>query len=101
MWANCGRIQGRSSFETTIPEKSASFDERTFVKSLSDWLAHLENLHPKGQAGIELGLDRVSLVKTALQQRQACPLIIIGGTNGKGSTCAYLEAIYSLSLIHI
>ena len=67
------------------------------VKSLSDWLAHLENLHPKGQAGIELGLDRVSLVKTALQQRQACPLIIIGGTNGKGSTCAYLEAIYSFA----
>ena len=65
------------------------------MKTLSDWLAHLEGLHPKGQGGIELGLERVALVKTALQQTQRCPLIIVGGTNGKGSTCAYLEAIYT------
>ncbi|PKO91193.1 MAG: bifunctional tetrahydrofolate synthase/dihydrofolate synthase [Betaproteobacteria bacterium HGW-Betaproteobacteria-10] len=63
------------------------------MKTLEDWLAHLEALHPKGQAGIELGLDRVQLVKAALNQTQHCPLIIVGGTNGKGSTCAYLESI--------
>jgi len=67
------------------------------VNSLAGWLAHLENLHPKGQAGIVLGLERVARVKAALQQTQRCPLIIIGGTNGKGSTCAYLEAIYTLA----
>ena len=61
--------------------------------TLSDWLAHLEGLHPKGQAGIELGLDRIRLVKAALDQRQHCPVITVGGTNGKGSTCAYLENI--------
>ena len=65
------------------------------MKSLPDWLAHLESLHPKGQGGIELGLERVACVKAALQQTQRCPLIIVGGTNGKGSTCAYLEAIYT------
>lgn len=59
----------------------------------TDWLAHLEGLHPKGQAGIELGLDRIRLVKAALGQIQHCPVIIVGGTNGKGSTCAYLENI--------
>lgn len=59
----------------------------------TDWLAHLEGLHPKGQAGIELGLDRIRLVKAALGQTQHCPVIIVGGTNGKGSTCAYLESI--------
>ncbi len=59
----------------------------------NDWLAHLEGLHPKGQAGIELGLDRILLVKDALGQTQHCPVIIVGGTNGKGSTCAYLENI--------
>jgi len=64
------------------------------AKSLLDWLAHLESLHPKGQAGIELGLERVSRVKAALRQTQDGPLIVVGGTNGKGSTCAYLEAIY-------
>ena len=67
------------------------------MKSLSDWLAHLEGLHPKGQGGIELGLDRVGRVKEALQQTQHCPLIIVGGTNGKGSTCAYLEVIYAFA----
>ena len=65
--------------------------------SLPDWLAYLESLHPKGQAGIELGLTRIMRVKVALAQVQHCPLIIVGGTNGKGSTCAYLESIYRAS----
>jgi dihydrofolate synthase/folylpolyglutamate synthase len=64
------------------------------VKSLAGWLEFLEGLHPKGQGGIELGLERVARVKDGLRQRQDCPLIVVGGTNGKGSTCAYLEAIY-------
>ena len=63
-------------------------------KTLNDWLAHLESLHPRGQAGIELGLDRVCQVKAALGQSEHCPVIIVGGTNGKGSTCAYLETIF-------
>jgi len=63
------------------------------LKTLEDWLAHLEGLHPKGQAGIELGLERIRLVKAALGQTQHCPVIVVGGTNGKGSTCAYLESI--------
>lgn len=60
---------------------------------LDDWLAHLESLHPRGQAGIELGLERVRQVSRALDQRQTCPVITVGGTNGKGSTCALLERI--------
>lgn len=63
------------------------------MKTLSAWLQHLEGLHPKGQAGIELGLDRIRQVKQVLAQSQHCPVIIVGGTNGKGSTCAYLENI--------
>ena len=65
-----------------------------FLNSLCAWLKHLESLHPKGADGIELGLTRVARVKAALQQRPWCPLIVVGGTNGKGSTCATLEAIY-------
>ena len=65
------------------------------MNSLTEWLAHLEGLHPKGQGGIELGLERVDRVKAELGQMQRCPLIIVGGTNGKGSTCAYLESIYA------
>ncbi|MDP1651153.1 MAG: bifunctional tetrahydrofolate synthase/dihydrofolate synthase [Rhodocyclaceae bacterium] len=60
---------------------------------LDDWLVHLERLHPRGQAGIELGLERARQVRDVLQQRQTCPVITVGGTNGKGSTCAMLERI--------
>jgi dihydrofolate synthase/folylpolyglutamate synthase len=60
---------------------------------LGAWLGHIEALHPRGQAGIELGLDRVREVGAVLGQSGFCPVITVGGTNGKGSTCAYLEAI--------
>jgi dihydrofolate synthase/folylpolyglutamate synthase len=59
-------------------------------RSLAGWLARLEQLHP---SAIELGLDRVRRVREAMGLVPAFPLIIVGGTNGKGSTCAYLEAI--------
>lgn len=60
------------------------------LKTLADWLAHLETAHPKE---IELGLQRVSAVKERLGIQLDCPIIIVGGTNGKGSTCAMLESI--------
>ena len=60
--------------------------------TLADWLAHCERLHPKT---IELTLDRVAAVKARLGLAfdPATPVVIVGGTNGKGSTCAMLEAI--------
>ncbi|MCF8197153.1 MAG: bifunctional tetrahydrofolate synthase/dihydrofolate synthase [Sulfuritalea sp.] len=63
------------------------------VQGLNDWLAHLEALHPSGSAGIELGLERVAAVKLRLGQQQNCTVILVGGTNGKGSTCAMLERV--------
>jgi dihydrofolate synthase/folylpolyglutamate synthase len=63
------------------------------MKSLANWLEFLEKQHPMGQGGIELGLDRVRCVKDELRQQPVCPVVVVGGTNGKGSTCAYLEAI--------
>ena len=64
-------------------------------ETLADWLTHLEAQHPRGAAGIELGLDRIRTVSCALGQRQFVPLITVAGTNGKGSTCAMLERILS------
>ena len=61
--------------------------------TLDAWLARIEALHPRGSAGIELGLERVAAVKARLCQRETCPAILVGGTNGKGSTCAMLESI--------
>lgn len=57
---------------------------------LADWLTYLESLHPKT---IALGLDRVAQVKRRLNLQPDFPIIIVGGTNGKGSVCAMLEAI--------
>ncbi|MDR2365929.1 MAG: bifunctional tetrahydrofolate synthase/dihydrofolate synthase [Zoogloeaceae bacterium] len=62
-------------------------------RDLSAWLIYLESLHPKGQAGIELGLARARRVSAALGQRPFCPIVTVAGTNGKGSTVAYLESI--------
>lgn len=58
--------------------------------TLADWLALLETMHPKA---IDMGLDRVRQVKDLLDIHFDCPVIIVGGTNGKGSTCAMLESI--------
>lgn len=60
---------------------------------LDAWLAHLEALHPRGSAGIELGLERMAAFKSRLGQRESCPVILVAGTNGKGSVCAMLERI--------
>lgn len=61
--------------------------------TLDEWLAHCERLHPQGQQGIELGLERVRIVAERMGLRFDCPVITVAGTNGKGSTCAMLEAI--------
>lgn len=58
--------------------------------TLSDWLTHLESLHPKT---IALGLERVAQVKQRLNLHPDFPIIVVGGTNGKGSVCAMLESI--------
>ncbi|MFH2133656.1 MAG: bifunctional tetrahydrofolate synthase/dihydrofolate synthase [Pseudomonadota bacterium] len=59
-------------------------------KSLADWLSLLESLHPKT---IALGLERVAQVKQRLALAPDFPVVIVGGTNGKGSVCAMLESI--------
>jgi dihydrofolate synthase / folylpolyglutamate synthase len=60
------------------------------VKTLAAWLAYIERQHPQA---IALGLDRVRAVLSKMQVRLQCPVITVGGTNGKGSTCAMLESI--------
>jgi len=62
----------------------------TTFPTLDAWLAHCESLHPQA---IDMGLARVSEVARRLQLRFDCPVITVAGTNGKGSTCAMLEAV--------
>ncbi|MEY4505896.1 MAG: bifunctional FolC family protein [Pseudomonadota bacterium] len=62
--------------------------------TLADWLAHCERLHPQT---IDMGLERVARVAQRMGLQMDCPVITVAGTNGKGSTCAMLEAIYTQS----
>jgi len=58
--------------------------------TLGQWLDYIERQHPKT---VELGLQRVGAVRAALGVNPAFPVITVGGTNGKGSCCALLEAV--------
>ena len=63
---------------------------QTKPHTLEGWLRHCEQLHPRN---IDMGLDRVAEVARRMALRFECPVITVAGTNGKGSTCAMLEAV--------
>ena len=59
--------------------------------TLADWLEFIERQHPQS---IELGLDRVRAVAQRMGlPRPARKVISVAGTNGKGSTVAFIDAI--------
>lgn len=60
-------------------------------RRLEDWLDYQQRTHPNA---IALGLDRVREVWRRLGERRPAPVVItVGGTNGKGSTVAFLESM--------
>ena len=60
--------------------------------SLNEWLDFIDQITFDE---IELGLDRVRQVYKNLNIKQSFPIVMVGGTNGKGSTCAFIESIYN------
>lgn len=65
----------------------------SFTHTLTDWFSYLKQLHQKRLA---LSLNCVSAVADRLQLKQfSCPVITVGGTNGKGSCTKTLESIYT------
>ncbi len=62
--------------------------------SLADWLIRLESYSPHE---IELGLDRVREVIERLELALPQQIFHISGTNGKGSSVAFAEALLSQS----
>jgi dihydrofolate synthase/folylpolyglutamate synthase len=63
----------------------------TGPRTLAEWLAFIETLHPKA---IAMGVERVASVAARMGVRIDCPVVTVAGTNGKGSTCAFVEAMY-------
>ncbi|CAM4017113.1 MULTISPECIES: bifunctional tetrahydrofolate synthase/dihydrofolate synthase [Pseudoalteromonas] len=65
-----------------IPSQSSSLD---------DWLCYLESVHP---ANIAMGLERVADVANNIGLLDtSSKIILIGGTNGKGTTARCLESL--------
>lgn len=61
------------------------------TRSLSDWLSYLEQLHP---SAIDMGLDRSRMVLLQMGSSRPAPRVItVTGTNGKGSTCAFVASL--------
>jgi len=72
-------------------------------ETLEQWLNWLESLHPEE---IDLGLERISQVAERLNLMRlggdsACKVVTVAGTNGKGSSIAALEAIYTHAGYHV
>lgn len=62
------------------------------LSTMQDWLTYIGSVH---QQPIDLGLDRVRAVAERLNILETgATVIVVGGTNGKGSTVAALNAIY-------
>ena len=69
-----------------------------YPATLEAWLHFLES---RNREPIVLGLDRVAQVRDRLGLQPDFPVIAVGGTNGKGSVCAYLEAILTAADLRV
>lgn len=69
------------------------------LSTVSEWLDWIGSVH---QTEIELGLERIHKVAMRLGLLESnCVVITVGGTNGKGSVVAGLEAIYLAAGYHV
>ena len=60
-------------------------------RTLGEWLAYLEQLHP---SAIDMGLDRAREVTNRMGLQKPAPRVVtVTGTNGKGSTCAFVASL--------
>ena len=61
------------------------------MTTLADWLTRINGIRSGPE--IEMGLERIRPIFDRMAVAPKCPVILVAGTNGKGSVCAYLSAI--------
>lgn len=60
---------------------------------VASWLSYISSIHP---IEMDFGLDRLKTVEQPLGWKNfTCPVITVGGTNGKGSCVSFLESIFT------
>lgn len=80
-------LNERQKVEQEMPENTSSHSKD--CKNLNEWLCYLETLH---NIEIDLGLSRIGQVAKRLAINfDFARVITVAGTNGKGTTCAFLE----------
>ncbi len=69
------------------------------IRSLDQWLDYIGGVHPRS---IDLGLERVRVVAERLDVLPPAPTnVVVAGTNGKGSTTLYCEALLRASGLRV
>ena len=69
------------------------------MMTLADWLTRIFAIRSGPE--IEMGLERIRPIFERMNVAPTCPVILVAGTNGKGSTCAYLDAILRAAGFHV
>ena len=69
------------------------------MTTLADWLTRIFAIRSGPE--IEMGLQRIRPIFEAMNVAPTCPVILVAGTNGKGSVCAYLDAILRAAGFHV
>ena len=95
-----GAPRGRTAFQANLPLSPALSPEgerKVVDRAVSDHpavQAQLDRLAAVSPGGNVLGLDRIArlLERLGNPERSPPPVLHVAGTNGKGSTCAFLRA---------
>ena len=69
------------------------------MTTLADWLTRIFAIRSGPE--IEMGLERIRPIFERMNVAPTCPVILVAGTNGKGSVCAYLDAILRSAGFHV
>ncbi len=69
------------------------------MTTLADWLTRISAIRSGPE--IEMGLERIRPIFERMNVAPTCPVMLVAGTNGKGSVCAYIDAILRAAGFHI